>query len=170
MTSGSRVTLESIPFDDLMMLAESLVPPRLSGTVVDGALPPAFVAIRSLDQIRSGKPAHWCSTFYIRDAGGMIVGGCGFRDAPSDGRVEIGYAISPQRRGLGIATDAIRALVALAFEGNEIERVLAQVEESNLASMRVVEKLGFVAAAAKVDADNGVLIQWVLRRPRIASR
>ena len=49
------ITLELIPLQDLHDLARSTMPARLVGIARDGALPPAFVAIRSLDQIRGGK-------------------------------------------------------------------------------------------------------------------
>jgi ribosomal-protein-alanine N-acetyltransferase len=160
------ITLELIPLQDLHDLARSTVPARLVGIARDGALPPAFVAIRSLDQIGSGKPEAWCRTFYIRFPDHGIVGGCGFKDAPHDGQVEIGYAIAPDCRNRGFATAALRSLVDIAFGSSDVTTVLAQVSQANIASSRVVDKLGFATAGIRTDQDNDVLVQWILRRPR----
>jgi [ribosomal protein S5]-alanine N-acetyltransferase len=157
------ITLDPIPVSDLAILAESIVPAELRGIALEGALPPAFVAARSLDQIHGGKPTRWCSTFYIRETDQTIVGGCGFKDAPCNGRVEIGYAVSPLRRNRGIATSAVRSLVSLAFESGEVSEILAQVNEINSPSTRVVEKLGFLSSSVLTDQYNTALVQWVLR-------
>ncbi|QRN53598.1 GNAT family N-acetyltransferase [Dyella caseinilytica] len=157
------ITLDPIPLDDLVALSKSSIPTRLVGIALEGALPPAFVATRSLDHIDSGKSVHWCSTFYIRDLDKAVVGGCGFKDEPHNGRVEIGYAVSPERRNQGIATVAIEALTSLAFKSAEVHEVLAQVSELNAPSTRVVQKLGFVNTGTAVDKDDEVLVQWILR-------
>lgn len=157
------IALDPIPVGDLAALSESAVPESLAGIALDGALPPAFVAARSLEQIRSGKPEHWCSTFYIRESDNTVVGGCGFKDAPTNGRIEIGYAVSPQRRNRGIATAAVAALASMAFESGEVGEVLAQISELNASSARVVQKLGFVSIGTAVNHEGEVLVQWVLR-------
>ena len=159
------ITLDPIPVTDLTLLAKSAIPARLADIALEGSLPPAFVASRSLYQIRSGKPTQWCSTFYIREPDGTIVGGCGFKDAPFNARVELGYAVSPQRRNRGIATAAVAALVSIAFESGEVDEVLAQISELNASSTRVVEKLGFMSIGSVTDQENELLVQWVLRIP-----
>lgn len=159
------IILDPIPVSDLVILAESAVPAELRNFALEGALPPAFVAVRSLDQIRSGKAARWCSTFYVRETDQTVVGGCGFKDAPCNGRVEIGYAVSPLRRNQGIATNAVRSLVSLAFEGGEVSEVLAQVDEINRPSTKVVEKLGFRSSGVTLDENNKKVVQWLLRIP-----
>jgi RimJ/RimL family protein N-acetyltransferase len=125
-------------------------------------MPPKFVAVRSLDQLKSGKSPLWCLPFYIvEDRDESVVGSCGFKDAPIQEQVEIGYGISPDARGLGYATSAVTELLALAAATLQVKTVLAQVSELNIASTRVVQKLGFRALGAKLDHEGEMLVQWV---------
>jgi RimJ/RimL family protein N-acetyltransferase len=71
-----------------------------------------------------------------------VVGDIGFH-SPVHGRtsVEIGYIIVAEARGHGYATEAAAALMAWAFTQPGIERVTAQVEPGNAASLRIAERL-----------------------------
>ena len=59
------------------------------------------------------------------------------------GTVEIGYTITEKHHGLGLATTAVRALLDRIFKETPIRRVVAYVHQKNIASCRVLEKLGF---------------------------
>lgn len=72
-----------------------------------------------------------------------LVAGCGFLGAPKDGEVEMGYSVLPQFYRLGIATEMIAALVKWAFQQPGLSRIIANTDESNVASIRVLEKTGF---------------------------
>lgn len=155
------VSLQRISRAQLEQLAVSAIPNVIQLTIADGALPPAFVAQRALGYLEQGKSEFWCGTFFvIRKSDRCIVGGCGFRSEPLNGVVEIGYAIAASCQGQGLASAAIRLLVDLAFETGEIAQVLAQINPNNLASSRVVEKLGFVAGDTIRDEDNELAVQW----------
>ena len=160
------VRLQSISRADLLVLANSGLPDGIAARTADGALPPAFVAQRSLTQLQEGKGEYWCSTFYIvRDADNFVVGGCGFKDVPLRGRVEIGYGVSPACRNQGVATHAVRELLHLAFATDAVSEVLAQVSPANAASTRVVQKLSFVKGEAAADESGELVVRWVLRKP-----
>ncbi|MEV0232428.1 GNAT family N-acetyltransferase [Nonomuraea sp. NPDC050786] len=77
-----------------------------------------------------------------RDSG-LVVGSIGLFWPPSDGTLEIGYGIVPSRRGRGYAPEATRALAEFAFTAPGVHTVHANVELSNPASIRVLEKAGF---------------------------
>ncbi len=57
-------------------------------------------------------------------------------------QAEIGYIFHPDVKGQGYATEAARAMVALAFDGAGMHRVFARCDARNLASARVMERLG----------------------------
>lgn len=61
----------------------------------------------------------------------------------ADGSVELGYWISRPHWGLGYATEAARAVVAIARDGLRLKRLHAGHFLDNPASGRVLEKLGF---------------------------
>ena len=64
-------------------------------------------------------------------------------------------------RGQGHASAAVQTLLAIAFSSGRVNEVLAQVGTKNLASTRVVAKLGFTASGTCVEENNEILVQWV---------
>jgi len=85
---------------------------------------------------------------------GLAVGSIGLFWPPAEGALEIGYGIVPSRRGRGYASEAARALAGFALTAPGVRTVTAEVEPSNPASVRVLEKAGFHRLAA---APEGVL-------------
>ena len=55
---------------------------------------------------------------------------------------EIGYGISRPHWGVGYTTEAARAVVGWAFETYGLAKVMARADSRNVASWRVMEKLG----------------------------
>jgi ribosomal-protein-alanine N-acetyltransferase len=56
---------------------------------------------------------------------------------------EIGYGIAPEARGNGYATEAVRLVTQRAFKEGPLRKLIAYVHEGNLASRRVLEKVGY---------------------------
>jgi RimJ/RimL family protein N-acetyltransferase len=71
-------------------------------------------------------------------------------DGPT-GLVEVGWHLHPQYQGQGMATEAARAVLALAAKAG-IDQVLAITDVDNAASQRVAEHLGMT--------DEGVTGRW----------
>jgi RimJ/RimL family protein N-acetyltransferase len=57
--------------------------------------------------------------------------------------VEVGWRLSGPWRGRGLATEAGAAAVAFGFTDGGLERIVSIYEPDNLASGRVMERLGF---------------------------
>jgi RimJ/RimL family protein N-acetyltransferase len=57
--------------------------------------------------------------------------------------VEVGWRLGSPWRGLGYATEAGRAWVRWGFETRNLERIVSIFEPANVASGRVMAKLGF---------------------------
>lgn len=88
--------------------------------------------------------ARWGMFVLVRREDDRAVGGIGFHGPPDeDGRVEIGYDLSPEARGHGYATEALRALSAWALEQPEVTSVFAATEPDNLPSQAVIARAGF---------------------------
>lgn len=125
-------------------------------TVADAV--PVFLSWLTEDPASKG----W-NLWYIVSPEGVLAGSCGFVGRPSpDGEAEMGYAVLPAFRGRGYATEAAEALVVWAFAHPEVVCVTAQADPANLASVRVLEKAGFVPAGA---GDEGC-VRFVRRRER----
>ena len=81
-------------------------------------------------------------------------------DAERAGVAEIGYWIGEPYWGRGIATAAARGLTAFGFERLALRRIEAPIYAPNKASMRVLEKCGYVCEGIMRDAviKNGQLL------------
>jgi RimJ/RimL family protein N-acetyltransferase len=66
---------------------------------------------------------------------------------------EIGFIVHPDHQGHGYATEAARPLLKLAFEDVQVHRVIARVESRNVASARVLEKLGMRQEAHLIENE-----------------
>ncbi|HXP57032.1 MAG TPA: GNAT family protein [Streptosporangiaceae bacterium] len=76
---------------------------------------------------------------------GMFIGWCGLsRWNPDFRSASLGYCLAEAAWGHGYATEAARALLEWAFATLDLNRVQAEVDTRNVASARVLEKLGFV--------------------------
>ena len=60
-----------------------------------------------------------------------------------EGSAELGYWVAEEYQGNGYATQACKMLIKHAFEDLNIQRIFASYKKENLASKRVLEKLGF---------------------------
>jgi len=67
------------------------------------------------------------------------------------------YAMHPAHQGAGHATEASRAVLDHIFRFPGVKRVLANVDEPNVASVRVLEKLGMRLVRRGTDAENARL-------------
>lgn len=75
---------------------------------------------------------------------GQVVGSVSLKNiSHSMGYGEIGYGIAESHHGKGIATAAVRLLVEKIFRETNLRHLVAYVHEENIASCRVLEKLGF---------------------------
>lgn len=104
--------------------------------------------------------------------GGQIVGGCGFHERVGPGGLEIGYWIHVDFLRRGLATEAVRRLVAIAFDDPAIDRVEIHHDAANAASGRVARAAGFTHVEDRPDAptapaDTGVERVWRLNRAEL---
>jgi RimJ/RimL family protein N-acetyltransferase len=127
---------------DLELLEAALAGDVAGHTVVPGwaSFAAALERTREALAIDPGV-TEWGPRLFFDDA--ELVGWGGFKGAPADGRVEVGYEIAPARQGRGLATAALRAMVAEAFADDRVGEVIAHTLAEPNASNRVLEKVGF---------------------------
>jgi RimJ/RimL family protein N-acetyltransferase len=74
---------------------------------------------------------------------GRLIGTCGIRRrSPDDHKADIGYELDPEFWGRGYATEAARAIVRFGFDALSVHRIWSWCIADNVASARVLEKLG----------------------------
>ncbi|EOV0854451.1 GNAT family N-acetyltransferase [Vibrio parahaemolyticus] len=128
--------------------------------MIDG-VPPNHVLERSLSHYGDSICEVWSLPYFMR-ANDQLIGSCGFKNPPRDGRVEIGYNVSSSHQGKGIATLAVNKLCQIAFESDLVKVVFALISSENSASLNVVRKNGFIYKNMVVDSDGESLECWEL--------
>jgi [ribosomal protein S5]-alanine N-acetyltransferase len=98
--------------------------------------------------------ARWGTRLFVGDDPPALVGSGGFKGPPSDGAVELGYAIAPERQGRGLATAAVRELLREALADPSVHAVIAHTLPEQGPSPRVLEKAGFTFHGEVTD-DQG---------------
>jgi ribosomal-protein-alanine N-acetyltransferase len=143
--STDRLLLRELRRDDARAIAERAGDRRVARFLVQVPSPyPISLAARWID----GRVAWWKggrgATLAIarRDAPDALLGTASLRRYPRDRRAELGYWLGADAWGNGYATEAARAIVDWGFRELDLHRVYAQVLSGNVASCRVLEKLG----------------------------
>ena len=90
-----------------------------------------------------------------------FIGFCGLKFISELNEVEVGYRFLQDYWGLGIATEAATPVVHYGFEQLELNRIIGLVMPENIASIRVLEKLGF--AYEKNIMEEGESIQCYVK-------
>jgi RimJ/RimL family protein N-acetyltransferase len=91
-------------------------------------------------------------------ADGEFVGCCGLRPYPArDDCLEIGFHIRRSAWGRGYASEAARAVIAMAFEHFGVTTLFAGHHPENVVSRGLLLKLGFVHRASEYYAPTGLL-------------
>lgn len=100
-----------------------------------------------VERLISGQLKHWEEYGYgwwavePRSKNGLI-GWSGLQFLPETEEVEVGYLLSKAFWGKGLATEAAQVCVQYGFENFPFESIVAIVHPENIASQRVIEKLG----------------------------
>ena len=107
-------------------------------------------AIERLVEGAAARPGRGLLHASLRDGGGF-VGGCGLFEVPEGNDIEIAYRLPHARWGQGFATEMARAVLAHGFETLGLARIVGLTWPENVASQRVLEKLGL---RREVDAEH----------------
>lgn len=71
-----------------------------------------------------------------------FAGFCGLQYLDGTAEVEVGYRLARNYWGKGVATESARASLQFGFDHLNLDRIVAVVHPDNLASQRVIEKIG----------------------------
>jgi ribosomal-protein-alanine N-acetyltransferase len=72
-----------------------------------------------------------------------LIGSCGFTWNKESNAAEVGYELASQFWRRGIMSEALRAILNYGFEVKGMQFVTAEIMPDNIASRRLLEKLGF---------------------------
>lgn len=71
-----------------------------------------------------------------------VIGFAGLKYLPEIGETDIGYRFLPDYWGKGIATEVSKEIIKYGFEVLGLKKIIGIIEPSNVASEKVLEKIG----------------------------
>lgn len=109
-----------------------------------------------LDNVKK-KPemTRWTRLVILKEEN-IVIGEIGGQGDPDEtGEIELGYSIVPEFQHHGYMTEALSAMLAWLKEQEVITRIFARSFESNLASIGVLERTGFVHQMNEDEVQSG---------------
>jgi len=136
---GKNVNLRVMEKEDLPLLAEWFNRPEVSGEYTPLRQMSKTEAEKMLESPNERKP------FIIEKKDGNKIGFithfCVLHIAGR--QLEIGYSLVPNERGKGYCSEAVKIMVDYLFLSKDTGRIQAQTDPRNIASQKVLEKVGF---------------------------
>lgn len=122
----------------------------------DAELADAFPHFRQL--VVMDGPSGYGAWLALVPATGELIGSVGFIGRPDDaGVIEIGFGVRERFRRQGYCEEMTRALLDWAQSQPAVRSVTAHCDTTNVASQRVLRRLGFVQDG---DADGMLAWSW----------
>ena len=105
----------------------------------------AEAAAELVHRFAAGDPerAGWFQYAVELKAEGRLIGDIGVNLHENLRQAVLGFTLAPERQGQGYATEAVRAVLRDLFERHGLHRVSAECDARNLASARLLERVGF---------------------------
>ncbi len=140
MIETERLILRRFTPEDLDELAALRADPEVMRYI--GEQPRAKVEQR-LNYYISLYESRGLGMWAVIDKGtGALIGWCGLIFLDGTGEVEVGYGAAKRYWGQGLMSEAARASLRYGFERAGLRRIVAVAMPENLASRRIMEKLG----------------------------
>jgi RimJ/RimL family protein N-acetyltransferase len=89
------------------------------------------------------RPGKWTQIALADPHTNHLLGDMGLHLTDDGIEVELGITLARDHHRKGIATQAMRCAIALAFAQTYASHILAGADKQNTASLRLIEKLGF---------------------------
>jgi [ribosomal protein S5]-alanine N-acetyltransferase len=118
-------------------------------------------------QMRHAAATRFCLWRIARKPDGKTIGFCGLQPLRLEDRreVEIGWWLAKNCWGRGIASEAARAVMRFAFAEANLGRVIAIARPENMASIRIMRKLGMRFEREAAHKGISVVVYSIERTP-----
>ena len=95
--------------------------------------------VLNYDQFKKYGYGRWA---VVEKETNQFIGWCGLKYHPKTDEVDLGFRLLRTYWNKGIATEAAKLSLEIGFNHLNIERIIGRVVEENIASKRVLEKIG----------------------------
>lgn len=114
--------------------------------------------IERVSQCWAENGCSWWTLF--EKASNECVGAVTLQYLPGDakGRLEVGWRLAPSQQGKGFATEAGQAAIAYGHRNFEGEQIVAVAHPENIASHRVMERLGMTYVGVEQHYDERCVV------------
>ncbi len=103
----------------------------------------ARALIAALADACPGTPGAWFQWGICDRISGELLGDCGLKTLEDPRLGLLGYTLGRAHQGRGLATEALRAVIELAFDRLTMHRLSASVDADNHRSLALLERLGW---------------------------
>ena len=79
----------------------------------------------------------------------IAIGSINLKGPPRDGQVEAGWALLPSMRRMGFAREAVAAVFDWLKAQRDVRRIIATIDDDNVASVRIATQLGMRKTAER---------------------
>ncbi|PIB16913.1 GNAT family N-acetyltransferase [Vibrio rotiferianus] len=140
------------------------IPQILTPAVVEN-LPPYFHEISSSEQARIWLERMLSESrlLQVEDEGQKLIGFL-FAYVENDEYAHIGYLLAEEYWGRGLANELLQGFIYEVEKSESWLKLIGGVDQSNIASVKLLKKLGFIAQPAK---DSGVVFyEYTIPQPQ----
>jgi RimJ/RimL family protein N-acetyltransferase len=102
----------------------------------------------------------------VHKENGQVIGFSGLKYLDELGEVDIGYRFLPEYWGFGLATESGAAVLDFGFTRLNLQRIIGLVDPANVASVRVLEKLGLTYAGT-IDYLGDTAAKYIIEGRRL---
>jgi len=160
----ARLTLKPWCHNDADLLHRMWTEPQVRKYLWDDLLISRETAIEVVNECvgRAFQSGIGMWNVWTREAA-VFAGFCGLRPIPDSADIEIYYGLRPEFWGRGYATEASRAVLEWRFRHGPEIRIYARSDPQNLASIRVMERLGMTFLGEEQQAGLR-LLRYVMEK------
>lgn len=137
-----RLTLRRTIPEDAEAMARAWADPGFSKYLLKPQQNPAEVAFETLQRCKPLESPHRMIGLVMEFEGTAVGNVVLFMEGTGNSCMEIGWTLHPWAGGRGLATEAARVMLALAFEHYGVRRVVANLDALNQRSAALCERLG----------------------------
>lgn len=131
---------------------------KYTGDVAFASVEESKDLIRNYDQYKKNGFGRWAVIFKETNE---ILGWCGLKYIDEIQQTDLGFRLHKRFWNKGYATEASTACLHLGFEHYNLQQIVGQVHRDNVASKRVLEKVGMIYWRELYNNDNTWLVYGI---------